>query len=48
MVGVVIFVVSVVTASPDPRSSRTSNSQWIAVNAKDAVNAIGLGGFSTS
>ncbi|MGA8016917.1 MAG: cytochrome b N-terminal domain-containing protein [Candidatus Dormiibacterota bacterium] len=45
MVGVVIFLVSVVTAFTGYLIQQNFDSQWIAVNAKDAVNAIGLGGF---
>ncbi len=45
MIGVVIFLVSVVTAFTGYLIQQNFDSQWIAVNAKDAVNATGLGGF---
>ncbi len=43
VVGVVIFAVSIVTAFTGYLSQQNFDSQWIAVNAKDAVNATGLG-----
>jgi ubiquinol-cytochrome c reductase cytochrome b subunit len=45
MVGVVLFLVSVVTAFTGYLIQQNFDSQWIAVNAKDAVNSTGLGGF---
>jgi len=45
MVGVVIFVVSIVTAFTGYLIQQNFDSQWIAVNAKDAINSTGLGGF---
>jgi ubiquinol-cytochrome c reductase cytochrome b subunit len=45
MVGVVIFLVSIVTAFTGYLVQQNFDSQWIAVNAKDAVNSTGLGGF---
>ncbi len=45
IVGVVIFAISVVTAFTGYLSQQNFDSQWIAVNAKDAVNATGLGAF---
>lgn len=45
MVGAVIFLVSVVTAFTGYLVQQNFDAQWIAVNAKDAVNSIGLGGF---
>jgi len=45
MVGVVIFLVSVVTAFTGYLVQQNFDSQWIAVNAKDAVNGTGLGGL---
>jgi ubiquinol-cytochrome c reductase cytochrome b subunit len=45
MVGVVLFLVSIVTAFTGYLIQQNFDSQWIAVNAKDAVNATGLGGF---
>ena len=44
MIGVIIFLVSVVTAFTGYLIQQNFDSQWIAVNAKDAVNATGLGG----
>ncbi|MGI8609804.1 MAG: cytochrome b N-terminal domain-containing protein [Candidatus Dormibacteria bacterium] len=45
MVGVVIFLISVVTAFTGYLAQQNFGSQWIAVNAKDAVNSTGAGGF---
>ena len=45
MVGVVIFLVSIVTAFTGYLVQQNFDSQWIAVNAKDAINSTGLGGF---
>ncbi len=45
MVGVVIFVVSVVTGFTGYLAQQNFASQWIAVNAKDAINSTGAGGF---
>ena len=45
MVGVVIFLVAVVTAFTGYISQQNFDSPWIAVNAKDAVNATGAGAF---
>jgi len=45
MVGVVIFLVSLVTAFTGYLIQQNFDSQWIAVNAKDAVNSTGLGGL---
>jgi ubiquinol-cytochrome c reductase cytochrome b subunit len=45
MVGVVIFLFSIVTAFTGYLVQQNFDSQWIAVNAKDAVNSTGLGGF---
>lgn len=45
MVGSVIFLVSIVTAFTGYLIQQNFASQWIAVNAKDAVNSTGLGGF---
>jgi quinol-cytochrome oxidoreductase complex cytochrome b subunit len=44
MVGVVIFLISVVTAFTGYLSQTNFDSQWIAINAKDAVNSTGAGG----
>lgn len=44
MVGVVIFLISVVTAFTGYLSQLNFDSQWIAINAKDAVNSTGSGG----
>jgi len=45
MVGVVIFLVSVVTAFTGYLIQQNFASQWIAVNAKDGINSTGLGGL---
>ncbi len=45
MVGVVTFTVSIVAAFTGYLSQQNFDAQWIAVNAKDAVNASGIGGF---
>ena len=45
MVGVVIFLIAVVTAFTGYISQQNFASQWIAVNAKDAVNSTGAGAF---
>ncbi len=45
MIGVVIFAVSVVTAFTGYLSQQNFDAQWIAVNAKDATNAAGVGAF---
>jgi ubiquinol-cytochrome c reductase cytochrome b subunit len=45
MVGVVIFLVSIVTAFTGYISQQNLDAQWIAVNAKDAINSTGVGAF---
>jgi ubiquinol-cytochrome c reductase cytochrome b subunit len=45
MIGVVIFLVSIVTAFTGYVSQQNFDSQWIAVNAKDAINSTGGGGL---
>ena len=45
MVGVVTFLVSIVTAFTGYLAQQNFDSQWIAVNAKDAINATGAGAF---
>ena len=45
MIGVVTFSVSIVAAFTGYLSQQNFDAQWIAVNAKDAVNATGVGGF---
>ena len=45
MIGVVIFLVSIVTAFTGYISQQNLDAQWIAVNAKDAINATGVGAF---
>jgi Cytochrome b(N-terminal)/b6/petB len=45
MVGVVIFAFSIVTAFTGFVSQQNFDGQWIAVNAKDATNAGGIGSF---
>ena len=43
--GAIAFVVSIGTAFTGYLSQSNFDSQWIAVSAKDAMNAIGIGGF---
>ena len=43
--GMVIFLISIVTAFTGYISQQNFDAQWIAVNAKDAVNATGVGSF---
>jgi quinol-cytochrome oxidoreductase complex cytochrome b subunit len=45
MIGVVIFAFSIVTAFTGFVSQQNFAGQWIAVNAKDATNAAGIGSF---
>ena len=45
VVGVVIFSLSIVTAFTGYLSQQNFDSQWIAVNAKDAINGTGIGGL---
>jgi len=45
MVGVVIFMVSIITALTGYVIQENFDSQWIAINAKDAINSIGVGGL---
>ena len=45
MIGAVIFLVSIGAAFTGYVAQQNLDSQWIAVNAKDAVNASGVGGF---
>lgn len=45
MVGVVIFLASLVTAFTGYLVQQNFDAQWIAVNAKDAINALGAGAF---
>ncbi len=43
MIGAVIFLVSIVAGFTGYVSQQNFDSQWIAINAKDAVNATGAG-----
>lgn len=45
MGGVLLFLVSIVTAFTGYLSQSNFDSQWIAVQGKDAMNAAGVGGF---
>jgi len=45
MIGVIIFVVSIVTAFTGYLAQQNFDSQWIAVNGKDAINSTGTGVF---
>ena len=45
IIGVVIFAISLGTAFTGYLSQQNFDAQWIAVNAKDATNAAGIGAF---
>jgi ubiquinol-cytochrome c reductase cytochrome b subunit len=45
MVGVVIFAFSILTAFTGFMAQQNFDGEWIAVNAKDATNAAGVGSF---
>jgi quinol-cytochrome oxidoreductase complex cytochrome b subunit len=45
MIGAVIFLVSILAAFTGYLAQQNFDSQWIAVNAKDAVNSTGAGSF---
>ncbi len=45
MIGVVTFAVSIVAAFTGYLTQQNFDAQWIAMNAKDAVNSTGIGGF---
>jgi len=45
MAGAVIFLISILAAFTGYLAQQNLDSQWIAANAKDAVNASGAGGF---
>ena len=45
MLGVATFVMAVPTALTGYLSQTNFDSQWIAVQAKDALNAVGVGSF---
>ncbi len=45
VIGVVTFLVSAVAAFTGYISQQNFDAQWIAINAKDAVNATGVGAF---
>ena len=45
MVGAVIFFISIVAAFTGYVSQQNFDAQWIAVNAKDAMNSVGAGAF---
>ena len=45
MVGMLAFMVSILTAFTGYLSQTNFDSQWIAVSAKDLMNSIGVGGF---
>jgi len=45
MIGVVIFAISIAAAFTGYLSQQNFASQWIALSAKDALNAAGLGAF---
>ncbi|HEY8641531.1 MAG TPA: cytochrome b N-terminal domain-containing protein, partial [Candidatus Dormibacteraeota bacterium] len=45
MIGAVIFLVSIVAAFTGYLSQQNFDAQWIAINAKDAINSTGMGTF---
>ena len=45
MIGVLAFIVSILTAFTGYLSQTNFDSQWIAVSAKDLMNSMGIGGF---
>ena len=45
MIGVVIFAISIGTAFTGYVIQQNFDSQWIAINAKDAINGTGIGGL---
>jgi len=45
MIGVVTFAVSIVAAFTGYLAQQNFAAQWIAMNAKDAINGTGVGGF---
>jgi quinol-cytochrome oxidoreductase complex cytochrome b subunit len=45
VIGAITFVISIMAAFTGYLSQSNFDSQWIAVSAKDAMNAIGIGGF---
>lgn len=45
MIGALVFALSIVTAFTGYVSQQNFDGQWIAVNAKDATNAAGIGAF---
>src|SRR5579863_2800546 len=45
MTGVVAFLASIVTCFTGYLSQQNYDSQWIATNGKDAINAVGIGSF---
>src|SRR6266571_1197865 len=45
MIGVVTFAISIVAAFTGYLAQQNFAAQWIAMNAKDAINGTGVGGF---
>jgi quinol-cytochrome oxidoreductase complex cytochrome b subunit len=45
MAGVLIFLVSILAAFTGYLSQQNLDAQWIAINAKDAMNSVGAGSF---
>lgn len=45
LVGVIVFLVGLVTAFTGYISQQNLDAQWIAINAKDGINATGAGSF---
>src|SRR5664280_131239 len=45
LVGVIVFAVSIVATFTGYVAQQNFDAQWIAINAKDAMNAVGVGAF---
>ena len=45
LVGVVVFAISIVATFTGYVAQQNFDAQWIAINAKDAMNAVGVGAF---
>ena len=45
VVGVIVFAISIVATFTGYVAQQNFDAQWIAVNAKDAMNAVGVGAF---
>ena len=45
LVGVIVFAISIVATFTGYVAQQNFDAQWIAINAKDAMNAVGVGAF---